>query len=139
MTRIAQCHCGRVRISCEGEPDPVVMCSCRLCQRRTGAPFQIGAWFPVEDVRIEGETRPFTNTRDSGNEGTVNFCPNCGTSIWWEGFAGKIGVAGGCFADPDFPNPTVSVYERTRHPWINVPDGVERYETMPPVEGSQAV
>ena len=130
MTRIAQCHCGQVKITCEGEPYPVVMCSCRLCQRRTGALFHIGAWFPIENVRIEGETRPFVSIRDSGREAAVNFCPNCGTSIWWEGIPGKIGVAGGCFADPDFPAPTMSVYEQTRHPWFNVPEGIPRFDKM---------
>lgn len=139
MTRIAQCHCGQVTITCEGEPDPVVMCSCRLCQRRTGAPFQIGAYFPAESARIEGETRPFVRTGDSGLEFTINFCPNCGTSIWWEGFPGKIGVAGGCFADPNFPQPTVSVYEQTRHPWINVPEGIPRFDKMPTAEWLEKV
>jgi hypothetical protein len=133
MTRIAQCHCGQVTITCEGDPDPVVMCSCRSCQRRTGAPFQIGAWFPIDAVRIDGETRAFVSVRDSGRESTVNFCPNCGTSIWWEGYLGKIGVAGGCFADPDFPPPTISVYEQTKHPWIKTPDGVKHYEKMTPI------
>jgi hypothetical protein len=138
MTRIAQCHCMQVTITCEGEPDPVVMCSCRPCQRRTGALFQIGAWFPAEAVRIEGETKAFTHTfGDSGREATLNFCPNCGTSIWWEGFPGKIGVAGGCFADHDLPPPTISIYEQTKHPWISVPEGVKRYEKMPPIERLQ--
>jgi hypothetical protein len=136
MTRVAQCHCGQVQITCQGEPDPVVMCSCRLCQRRTGAPFQIGAWFPSEDVRIEGETKAFFRAGDSGLESAANFCPNCGTSIWWEGFPGKIGVAGGCFADPDFPPPTLSVYEQTKHPWIHAPDSAEHHQAMPPRPGS---
>jgi len=131
MVRTAQCHCGQVTVTCKGDPYPVIMCSCRLCQRRTGSPFQIGAYFPVEDVRIEGETRPFVSVRDSGNESTVNFCPNCGTSIWWGVYFGKIGVAGGCFADPDFPQPTVSVYERSKHPWVSVPNGIPRFEAMP--------
>jgi hypothetical protein len=134
MTRIAQCHCGQVKITCEGEPDPVVMCSCRLCQRRTGSPFQIGAYFLAENVQIEGETRTFHSIRDSGRDGPVNICPSCGTSIWWEGFPGMIGVAGGCFGDPDFPQPTVSVYERTKHPWISVPEGIPRFEAMPTAE-----
>jgi len=138
MTRIAQCHCGRVTITCKGDPDPVVMCHCRLCQRRTGAPFQIGVWFPAEDVTIEGETRPFSNVRDSGQEGTCNFCPDCGTSIWWEGIPGRIAVAGGCFADPDLPPPTISVYERTRHPWVSVPEGIPRFEAMPTAEWREA-
>jgi hypothetical protein len=75
----------------------------------------------------------------SGLETAVNLCPNCGTSIWWEGFPGKIGVAGGCFADPDFPPPTLSVYEQTRHRWIATPPGVKGYEKMPPIEDLQAI
>lgn len=134
MTRIAQCHCGQVTITCEGEPDPVVMCHCLLCQRRTGVPFQIGAYFLKENIRIEGETKPYVSIRDSGMEAAVNLCPDCGTSIWWEGFPGRLGIAGGCFADPEFPQPMVSVYERSRHPWVSVPDGIARFETMPTAE-----
>ena len=137
MTRVAQCHCGQVKIACAGEPNPVIMCSCQLCQRRTGSPIHIGAWFPIEDVRIEGETKEFTRTTgDQGMEVTFNFCPNCGTSIWWRGvsraLAGRIGIAGGCFADPDFPPPSVAIYDKRRHPWINTPEGVPCFMEMPP-------
>jgi hypothetical protein len=96
-----------------------------------------GAWFPAENVRIEGETKPFARAGDPGRESTCNFCPNCGTSIWWEGFPGKIGVAGGCFADPDFPRPTISIYEQLRHRWVHAPNCLERYEAMPPRERLQ--
>ena len=54
----AQCHCGQVRITCQGEPYPVFMCNCELCQRRTGSPVHIGAWWPMEDVTMEGEDFP---------------------------------------------------------------------------------
>jgi hypothetical protein len=138
MTRTARCHCGQVTITCEGDPDPVVMCSCQLCQRRTGAPFQIGAYFLAENVHIKGETETFHSIRDSGLDGPVNLCRNCGTSIWWEGFPGKIGVAGGCFADPEFPQPTVSVYERSKHRWVSIPDGIPRFEQMPSAEWLEA-
>lgn len=132
MTRIAQCRCRKVTITCEGNPDPVIMCSCRGCQRRTGSLLHIGAWFPEEDVRIEGETKSYTrNDGDMGLEVTYNFCPNCGTSIWWPGIPGKIGIAGGCFADPDFPPPTMSEYEQTKHPWISAPEGAQRFEKAP--------
>ncbi|HSG90629.1 MAG TPA: GFA family protein [Pseudomonadales bacterium] len=140
MTRIAQCHCGQVRLTCEGEPDPVLMCSCELCQRRTGSPIHIGAWFRIEDVRLEGETKAFTRTSgDMGREATFNFCPVCGTSVWWggrsEGFlAGRIGIAGGCFADADFPPPTHAFYDKRRHPWVAVPAGIPCYLEGPPPE-----
>jgi len=137
MTRIAQCHCGQVKLTCEGEPDPIIMCSCELCQRRTGAPFQVGAWFDRDKVKIEGETKAFSrDTGDMGMSLTFNFCPQCGTSIWWPGltegtFANRIGVAVGCFADRDFPPPTLVVYEKHRHPWVQLPDGAPAYEDFP--------
>ena len=89
----------------------------------------IGAWWPMEDVTMEGETKPFTRTTgEQGMEATFNFCPTCGTSIWWGGktegdspLVGYYGIAGGCFADPNLPGPTHSVYERTKHHWIDAP------------------
>lgn len=32
----------------------------------------------------------------------------------------SIGVAVGSFADPGYPHPTRSVWERTKHPWAHV-------------------
>ena len=156
MTRVAQCHCGQVRLTCEGEPDPILMCSCQLCQRRyrrypmttqaaahpapTGSPVHIGAWFPIENVQIEGETKVFSRTTgDLGMEATFHFCPVCGTSVWWGGkkkgfLAGRIGIAGGCFADPEFPAPTHAFYDKRRHPWITVPADTQCFLENPPPE-----
>jgi len=134
MTRVAQCHCGQVKITCEGEPDPVLMCSCQLCQRRTGSPIHIGAWFRLEDVVIEGETKQFMRQGDQRNAVTFNFCPTCVTSIWWPNpmgdaspLAGRIGIAGGCIADPDFPPPSAAFYQKRKHPWISTPDNISCY------------
>lgn len=131
QTHTAECHCGQVKITCQGEPYPVFMCSCTLCQRRTGSPIHIGAWWPMEDVTMEGETKEFT--RSTGEQGvpiTFNFCPECGTSIWWGGqtegegpLVGYYGIAGGCFAEPGFPDVTASLYERSKQPWISAPEG----------------
>lgn len=134
-TYIAQCHCGQVKISCKGEPRAVFMCSCTLCQRRTGSLLHIGAWWPMDDVTMEGETKLFTrNTGEMGLDADFNFCPECGTTMWWGGetegvgpLVGHYGIAGGCFADPELPPPIISVYERTKHPWINAPEGTKRF------------
>ncbi len=137
MTRIAQCHCGQVTLTCEGDPNPVVMCSCQLCQRRTGAPVHIGAWFDMEKVTFEGETKEFTRTTgDQGMAATFNFCPECGTSVWWGGqsegmLANRVGIASGCFADPDFPPPTIAIYDKRRHPWIPTPEGIPCFTDVP--------
>ena len=133
--RIASCHCGEVRITCLGEPDPVVICHCELCQRRTGSLFHIAVWFEQSSVTITGTTKAYTRTNgDAGLPFTFNFCTACGTSIWWlparsDGpLKNKIGVAGGCFADHDLPKPTVSIYEKHMHSWITPPSSTQRHE-----------
>lgn len=141
MARVAQCQCGKVKLTCQSEPAPVILCSCQLCQKRTGSPFQIGAWFDMDKVSFEGETKEFTrNTGDLGMDVTFNLCPQCGTSIWWGGhaegpFAGMVAIAGGCFADADFPPPTIAVYDKHRQPWISLPAGIPVFDEVPDLEG----
>jgi hypothetical protein len=38
-----------------------------------------------------------------------------------------IAVPIGAFADPSFPQPTISVYESRRHPWVPLPDGLAEH------------
>ena len=136
MTRIAQCHCGQVKLTCEGDPNPVILCHCELCQRRTGSVIHLGAWFAATDVTFEGETKQFVRTSgDEGSEAEFHFCPTCGTSVFWpnregvpEGpLAGRVGVAVGCFADPAFPAPTLSIYGKRRHSWVEQPEGMPSF------------
>jgi hypothetical protein len=37
------------------------------------------------------------------------------------------GIAVGAFAAPDFPPPTLSVWEQIKHSWINLPKGMQRF------------
>lgn len=43
--------------------------------------------------------------------------------VQWEGegFPGHVAVAIGSFADPNFPAPTIAVWEESRHPWVSLP------------------
>ena len=54
---------------------------------------------------------------------TFHFCPTCGSTVYWEGegFPGYVVVAIGNFADPNFPAPTIAVWEDSRHPWLSLP------------------
>jgi hypothetical protein len=56
---------------------------------------------------------------DSGNRLTFNFCPVCGSTVYWKSEAAPdlIAVAVGAFADQTFPAPDYSVWERARHSW----------------------
>lgn len=122
MQRIAQCSCGAVTATVEGEPAAVVACHCIECQRRTGAVFGVGAYFPEERVTFAGETTQYARPTDSGESFIQHFCPNCGTTLFWRAgkLPGHVGIAVGAFADPSFPPPVRSVWEQSRHGWIEV-------------------
>lgn len=97
------------------------MCHCLECQRRTGAVLSNQAWFPRDRVRgIEGESTQYVRVSDDGHTIAFRFCPVCGSTVYWETEArpGLIAVAVGSFADPGFPAPQHSVWERRRHHWV---------------------
>lgn len=124
-SREASCACGRLRLTCQGEPIRISLCHCLDCQKRTGSVFGTQARFRRADVtRIEGESTPFTRQGDSGGTVTFHFCPHCGSTVYWElsGVPDAYAVAVGAFADPQFPAPRVSVYESRRHDWVDLDD-----------------
>jgi hypothetical protein len=129
MRRTAQCHCGSLRAIVSGEPRINNVCHCRACQRRTGSVINAGAFFLKADVQCEGPSKIYSRRADSGSEVHFHFCPECGTSVYWQ--ADKApelwGIAVGCFADPDFPAPSFSVWEECLHPWLSLSETIERF------------
>ncbi len=117
--RLATCSCGNMRVMCSGEPTRISMCHCLACQRRTGAPFGVQAWYRSEQLRITGTGAAYVRTVAGSRRVSFQFCPSCGSTVHWElsSAPGHIAVALGMFADPQFPAPRVSVWERRRHPW----------------------
>jgi hypothetical protein len=124
MKRVASCSCGQLRITCEGEPLRTSICHCLDCQKRTGSAFAIQARFRDDQVTIEGRSTPFVRIGDDGGRITFQFCPTCGSSVYYRAtyIEGGIAVAIGAFADPGFPAPRIEVYEHRRHPWTRMPD-----------------
>lgn len=126
LLRMAQCCCGALRVQAEGEPEAVVVCHCRECQRRTGSAFGAAAFFAREAVHITGESLRYCRDSDAGRKLVLWFCPQCGSTVWWETerHPDRIAIALGAFADPGFSAPVRSVYERTRHRWVRLPDDI---------------
>jgi hypothetical protein len=129
MQRTAECHCGQLRAITSGEPQGVYVCHCKACQRRTGAIIHNGSGWLKSQVRIEGEHKIYARIGDSGFELRFHFCPNCGTSLFWEGDRNpaNCGIAIGCFADQNFPAPASSGYEEAMHPWLGLPPGIAHF------------
>ena len=131
--RIASCSCGQLRAEIHGEPIGVSVCYCYACQRRTGSVFSAQAGFPRESVAIKGNGTEFVRVGDEGARFRFTFCPECGSTVFYveEGDEQEIAIPIGAFANSCFPAPTVSVYEKRRHPWVSLPDDVERWRKDP--------
>lgn len=133
MTRIAHCCCGSLRAEVTGEPALVAACHCMECQRRTGSPFGVGAYFPKDRVRTEGPNKVYLRGSDSGRKIECHFCPDCGSTVFWrpEFVPALIGLAFGAFADPSMSRPTLSVWETTRHPWVTFDHELDHFVHQP--------
>lgn len=127
----ARCSCGVVSLSLPGPTKLVAACHCIDCQRRTGAPFGVGAFYPVEAVTISGAPKGYVRAAASGGEIRFYFCSDCGSTVYWkaDNLPAMIGVAVGAIADPDFPAPVRSVFEQSKHAWVEIGgSGVEHFE-----------
>ena len=133
-THQAACACGQLRVTTVGDPDLVMACNCLACQRRTGSPFGMGAYFRKEAVSAEGEARVFSREADSGLDVSIRFCPACGTSLYWTAALRPehYGVAVGAFAEPGFVEPARVVWGESKHPWVSFPDGVPVHDRGAP-------
>lgn len=125
--RTASCSCGQLRVTATGEPARVGICNCTQCQRRTGAAFAIGAFFPKSQISaIEGAHKARRRSSDAGRDVEYHFCPECGSTVFWypDVAPNFAAVAVGCFTEPDFPAPTRAIWAAHKLRWVEFPPGV---------------
>ena len=129
--RTARCGCGNLTVTTSAEPLEVYACSCLNCQRKSGSAFSYCAVFPEAAVSIAGERTVWRRHVDSGRWLESEFCPTCGVAVLSrsEHSPGTIGIAVGCYADPDFAKPESLVWAHRRHRWLELPEGSELVET----------
>lgn len=127
--RLASCSCGQLTAQVVGDPVRVSICHCLACQRRTGSVFGQQARFRREDVTLAGTSTEFVRVGDEGTRITFHFCPQCGSTVYYElgGMVEYLAIPVGAFADPGFPAPSVSVYEERMHGWVVPPADAEHY------------
>ena len=133
-TREAACSCGQLRLRLAGDPQLVSSCHCLACQRRTGALFgSTSFWRKNQIVSTEGERRAFRRKADSGTWLTFQFCPSCGSTVFWESerLPDLLSVAVGTFADPHFPAPVRTVWTESKHDWLAFPASIPHHSKNP--------
>lgn len=126
----AQCVCGALRLVMRAPEKLVAVCHCLACQRRTGTSFSVNAFYAADTVEISGAVTEFNRVAESGRNVRMYFCPICGSTVYWKPDAAPamIGVAVGALADPDFPAPTLSIFEQSKHHWVTLAEEVKRFD-----------
>lgn len=125
----AKCQCGQLSVILPGPAQTVVACHCSYCQRRSGSPFGVLAYYPVEALKISGTSRRYERPTASGGKFETYFCPTCGSSVYAKAakHPSMLGVAVGAINDPGFPAPARSVWEEGKHKWVTMPEQTERF------------
>lgn len=127
-THTASCQCKALTTKFDDEPDFVIACNCRACQKRTGSPFGSGAYFRKDTMTVSGETKTWARAADSGREVVNYFCPACGTNLYWtlEMRPDYIGVAYGSF-DTKLPDPVRAIWTEEQVDWVHFPEELPTY------------
>jgi hypothetical protein len=96
---------------------PVTVLSVNAAQAH---PLALGCIFQKKQVQTEGSSKEYVRDGQEGRKLRFHFCPDCGTTVFWraEKRPDLIGVALGAFADPSFPEPTLSIWEEVQHSWV---------------------
>ena len=137
MNHSGKCACGEVEFTFTGDPINSAYCYCHSCQFRTNADRWFGVWVPRENLTFtRGKPSSFIRKGDSGKTVDFFFCGNCGINL--AGFA-EIGdfysVAASVIENSaQFP-PQMLIYTAHAPEGTIFPEGVPRYDQLPPRDG----
>ena len=125
------CHCGQIRYVIQGAPLRSSLCHCRDCQRHAGAPVVAWTLVPLDSVAIDGNPSTYASSAD----GRRDFCPNCGTSLFYRNdkvFPGQIDIQLATLDCPeDAPAPDTQIQTAERLSWMAHLDRIAAFERYP--------
>ncbi|WP_097928870.1 GFA family protein [Monaibacterium marinum] len=84
------CLCGAVKYQVRGSLRPVVACHCVQC-RKTSGHYGAATSAARGDLKIAGDVKWFA----SSGTARRGFCPDCGSSMFWDGGGENISIWAG--------------------------------------------
>jgi hypothetical protein len=128
------CHCGAVRYRLDGKPVRVGLCHCVDCRRHSGAPVVAWAIFHQDQWQTMGELATYA----SSEHGRRQFCPRCGTGLFYLNdviFADLVDVQVATLDDPNAVQPIEQIQVAERIGWMERAHELPAYERFPPELG----
>lgn len=127
------CQCGGVTYQLLSEPQMVVACHCKECQKLSTSAFSITAMVNADQVKFEGEMADWSRLADSGNISAAKFCPGCGNRIYHYNPAEpeKIKLKPSNLSDTSIIKPVAHVWVSEKQDWYTIPEGVKVFDKQP--------
>ncbi|GGE44103.1 aldehyde-activating protein [Halopseudomonas oceani] len=127
------CQCGSVSYQLLAQPQAVMACHCRECQKLSTSAFSITAIVHEQDIRFSGPLTHWSRVADSGNINGAAFCPTCGNRIYHYSPAqpGIIKLKPSNLDDTRVIKPTRHVWVSEKQDWYQIPPGVEVFDYQP--------
>ena len=118
------CLCGAIRFEAKGPPVKPHTCSCKMCQRHSGALTTTWVEFPKDAVAWVGPGGAPATWRSSDITSRT-FCPTCGSVLGAIDDAPVIGLVLGSFDKPNAKAlmPAAHAYRGRRPKWWHVTIG----------------
>ncbi len=121
------CLCGAVRYEAEVYLNNAFYCHCRMCQRSSGAPAEIGVFVKPGSLRFIKEEPKYFQSSPFGKRG---FCANCGSRLIWMDLRAEhqewTNLVVGCLDHPENVVPASHSCVDSQLPWYRVDDGLPR-------------
>lgn len=114
------CLCGQIRYTASQAPRDPHFCSCKQCQRASGAPVVAWVDFAAAAFAFDGPGGEPTwyRSSDSARRG---FCPSCGGAIGYLADGSDlVGVTTATLDDPDGAVPTRQSFPDSAPAWLRV-------------------
>ena len=114
------CLCGSIRYSISGSPTFPHYCTCRMCQKWSGAPVVAWADFPLAALVWDGPGGPPATYRSSP-EVQRGFCSTCGGTIFaLDDGSSTICITLSTLDDPDSVVPASQSFPESAPRWLRL-------------------
>jgi hypothetical protein len=125
------CHCRAVRYRIEGEVMHHALCHCTDCRRHAGAPMVGWTMMKAEQLHVAGEVATYASSQD----GRRQFCPRCGTSLFFVNevvLPGLVDVQTGTLDEPEALPAQAHIQVAERIGWMERAHELPTFERFPP-------
>ncbi len=128
------CQCGKINYEITEPFLYQVVCHCTDCQKLSATSFSISSILPQDAFKLlSGTLKKWSRIADSGKQVDCYFCPECGNRIYHHSpdKPEYIRLKPGTLEDTAVINPQAHAWVKRKQAWVEIPKGVQQYDTQP--------